>query len=149
MKNMYSFQKQFAYSLFFESYYVYTYFLMQNVLLLFFDWQTKCLIWLQKYKKSVIQYSIITDFLLIYNLIPLLYFIISIFKTSINSFFLRLAQLACKTTSILKSNFPSVSCLREQTTPNSLVLPLVETLFLVLNEILGTHTDRQTETSVL
>ncbi len=32
---MYSFRKQFAYNLFFESYYIYTYFLMLNVLLLF------------------------------------------------------------------------------------------------------------------
>ena len=57
---------------------------------------------------------------LIYNLIPLFCFLVGNPNASINSSFLRLNQLTCETPSILKSQLPSVSCLREQTAPSAL-----------------------------
>lgn len=63
---------------------------------------------------------IITDFTMIYSLIPRFCFFVGIPNASINSSFFRLNQLTCETPSMLSSNFPSVSCLREQTAPSAL-----------------------------
>ena len=50
-------------------------------------------------KKSVIRHTIITDFIVIYNLIPLFCFLVGIPNDCINSSFLRLNQLTCETPS--------------------------------------------------
>ena len=60
----------------------------------------------QKYKKSVICHSTITDFILIYSCIPLFCLGFGIPIASLNSFIFFLNQLICDTPSILKSNFP-------------------------------------------
>ena len=70
---------------------------------------------IQKYKKSVICHSTITDFILIYNLIPLLCLGFGIPIASLNSSLLRLNQLTCETPSIVKSNLPFSPSLMEQT----------------------------------
>lgn len=57
----------------------------------------------------------ITDFILIYNLIPLFCLDFSIPIASLDSSLLRLNQLTCDTPSIVKSNFPFSSSLMEQT----------------------------------
>ena len=69
---------------------------------------------IQKYKKSVICHSTITDFILTYSLIPLFCLGFGIPIASLNSSLLRLNQLTCDTPSIVKSNFPLSSSLMEQ-----------------------------------
>ena len=69
----------------------------------------------QKYKKSVICHSTITDFILIYSCIPLFCLGFGIPIASLNSFIFFMNQLICDTPSILKSNFPFSSSLMEPT----------------------------------
>ena len=75
---------------------------------------------MQKYKKSVMLHSIITDFIMSYSLIPRFCFFVGIPNASMNSFFFRLNQLMCETPSILRSNLSSAFCLREQTALSTL-----------------------------
>lgn len=55
----------------------------------------------------------ITDFILIYNLIPLSCFLVGTPNACINSSFLRLNQLTCETPSMLRLKLPSLSSLSE------------------------------------
>ena len=68
---------------------------------------------MQKYKKSVIWHSIITDFILIYNLIPLSCFLVGTPNACINSSFFRLNQLMCETPSMLRLKLPYLSSFSE------------------------------------
>ena len=61
----------------------------------------------------MIRHTIITDFIVIYNLIPLSCFLVGIPNDCINSYFLRLNQLTCETPSMLRLKLPSLSSLSE------------------------------------
>ena len=67
----------------------------------------------QKYKKSVICHSTITDFILIYKLIPRFCLLACGLSFSINSSFFRLNQLTCETPSMWRLKFPSLSSFSE------------------------------------
>lgn len=56
---------------------------------------------------------IITDFIMIYSLIPLFWLLVCGFSFSINSSFFRLNQLTCETPSMWRLYFPSLSSLSE------------------------------------
>lgn len=68
---------------------------------------------LQKYKKSVIHHSTITDFIMIYSLISRFCIPTCGLGFSINSSFFRLNQLTCETPSMRRLNFPSLSSFSE------------------------------------
>lgn len=68
---------------------------------------------IQKYKKSVICHSTITDFILIYKLIPRFCLLACGLSFSINSSFFRLNQLTCETPSMWRLKFPSLSSFSE------------------------------------
>lgn len=85
------------------------------LLLRVFYKKSSCLNPTAKVQKSVICHSTITDFILIYNCIPLFCLGFGIPIASLNSFIFLLNLFTCDTPSILKSNFPFSSSLMEQT----------------------------------